>query len=314
MPRRRRVRRQPKPRWSPGITRLDALLNHPLVRLGGLILTVAALTTLLAKGPADSWRWLEERVPPLRDAAEEKVLTNLIAGADLGEFERKLGPFTFKHGDGPFVEYIFVTRHAFVQAIAKKNDNRVLLWAVTLRKKGLRPIFEWPAPNGGAAERAVSPIVLGETRFSEWGLDCKGQPYSEIQLDGVVGTSSGDLYVESMALCHADDFAQVLVAISPAGIHTFDDAVWERRAEVAGVHMDDWPFPIDAAIRADDLKSPDIMLWRSSNVINTYGEAAPEFALSDMYQTDGAPKYEILVGPSREQVSAFAVREGRSGN
>lgn len=257
-----------RPRWR----RLVAVVCVVFAVVTGVVAFAASLTTI--------YGWLAPYVPAASRLSDEKAVTKLSAGAQLSVFAAALGQPAARRTDGGYVEYVFVRRNCYVQAVTDPQD-RVLMFTVITRNSEFRPVFDSPSSNG-----FTNPVRLGVTTFSE-----VSHP------DWIGGFFGADWmnYVEYVALPHADNFRSVIVACCDAGHH------FGTRGEPEDGQLAD-PSSWNAAIAAHDPTDRRIQWFRTATPVNTYGEAAPGFSPAALYDDDGRPKLDIMVGIEPEHI------------
>lgn len=227
--------------------------------------------------------WLSPYVPAVSHYADARAISNLKPGAHLSTYEKALGEFTYRTEHTPYVEYVFVRPNCYVQVLTDESD-RVLMYAVTVRNKEFHPVFEIPGLVDGPAS-----FRLGLSKFAESGL------YPDY-ICGVFGGSYMH-YMEFTRFPHVNDFLGVILASSDSG------AWWEPADhELSPFNEEDYPTSLNDALAANKPDDPAIKWYRTNEIANTYGEAAPDFDPGVLFEEDGMPKSSLVIGPDRVMV------------
>lgn len=258
--------------------------RHPAVAL--IALASALLIGLVGLEGAVSTigGWIAPFVPPVSRYMDEQAVEGLTPGAHLSRFESALGPFEFRTTYDDYVEYVFVRENCYVQAVTDE-EARVLMYAVTVRNPDFHPGFR--LPDDGSSP---SPIVLGESKFA----DIITAPDS---IRGVFGASFMH-YMEFTRLPHSQDFLGVVLATNDAG------EWWADEVGQSPPGDDRYPESLNDAIALNDVQAAAVRWYRESTTVNTYGESAPDFDPTTLFESDGSPKSALVVGPDRVMVQA----------
>lgn len=264
-------------------TPLERIKRHPVYVVLAVIVTLITTVVVMQSSLTTIAGWLAPHVPVASRYIDERAIADLVPGTHLSTFERALGPFVHKNNYAPYVEYIFVRPNCYVQAVTDADD-RVLMYAVTVRNRDFHPSFR--LPDDGSSPK---PITLGVSRFSD-------SNYQPEVIRGCFGASWMH-YMEFVRLPHSQDFLGVILASNDAG------AWWDDvSTEPAPFAADDYPFPLNDALAANDVESKAIQWYRRNEIVNTYGEAAPDFDPEVLFEKDGMPKSQLVIGPDRVMV------------
>ena len=102
-------------------------------------------------------------------AVAYKKLNNLSTDAQIDYFKSNLGSPIFVNRNMNFIEYIFVDKYFYVQALCEKD--KVLMYSVTTRDKNFNPKFQRTEYSYDASSQDVKAIPqiieLGKTTFHD---------------------------------------------------------------------------------------------------------------------------------------------------
>lgn len=272
-------------------TPLSRVSKHPVWIVFGLLVALTTGLVAVQSSLATIYGWLSPVVPYFSVLNDELAVSELVPGRQVSRYVDALGDYQYRRTIEGWAEYVFVRPNCYIQALADQ-DERVLMYAVTARNPDFHPSFEWPDDGS-----ETPPVVLGTTTFAEWAQSPHlGGAASPDWIRGHFGASWMH-YMECVKLSHVDNFISIVVASSDAG--QFYDT-----AETMPFPQDEYPEPLNAAIRRNDPADPAIAWYRRGTPINTYGEASPDFDPSVLYQADGFPAFDVVVGPDPVQVGA----------
>lgn len=156
--------------------------SSPPVLLLGLLVLVLGLGVTLADGVIRAKDWYHDRYKWREDEYEK--LTDLRAGLTIQLFEERLGAPVFRRDsrDGEWSEATFQGRgnSYWVQAVTRKGEEDVKLYAVTSCESDFNPNFTMP--NG-------APLVLNRVHLADVNVVSLGDTQSDYFAAGATANS-----------------------------------------------------------------------------------------------------------------------------
>lgn len=149
--------------------------------------------------------------PPVNKEQKYKNLARLATEVHINYFKKFLGDPAFINlsRDKSQKEYIFVDEDFYVQAITDRL-GKVLLYAVTIRKKDFNPSFDSPAYLSSRNEK--DKAVLGKSNIKE--IATGDNP---LICFGFVGMTANSFYFEEYSFGNVSFYQKYLYGVNDAG-------------------------------------------------------------------------------------------------
>jgi hypothetical protein len=236
------------------------VLSTVVVAVGVGVL-VWAITIGLPRLIRQAWR-------PFADCRRaHTIAASLAAGVQIDHFTELLGSASFKHHVDQYVDYSFVRRLFYVQAVSDHN-GRVVLFTITTRSKHFTPRLGF---TGG---HPTLSIRLGKTHFAD-------AASASASYHAFLGARRFD-YWESHYFGYPGRYQSYFLGLSDAGFLRANSRVDLLRS-------------LSTPSLPDFERPGNLTTFRETAAVNSYGETAPHVDADVMFKLVGVDKDRVRV-------------------
>jgi len=216
---------------------------------------------------------------------EKRALLNSISqlsgGVNIKHFDTILGSPVFKNvRQEKFLEYIYVNKYFYIQAVTDQNE-KVIFYSVTTREKDFNPEIpfgDWDEETGKQAN-----VILGETTFTE--LNDTPEIYANFR------GAHNHFYTEGYWTGNPGGYRSYFFSLNESG--------YENQSSP---FMKNVPYVVSTSsifVGQESITDPDLTSFRNESVINTFTVTAPMVRIDEIGQIEPP---DLLLGPDYNQV------------